>query len=129
MGAGVCLIDLWFCVPVNSYGHVGMLPPSKYAFQTIKRTLNHQGRLIMFFILNTFIIIPHLKIILSSASEIIIIIHRSSPFTIFLMKLSQSYNMSPFYVLYVHCRGRAVTNFGKACGPINPMLNKSNKYV
>ena len=26
-GADVCLIDLWFSVPVNSYGHVGMLPP------------------------------------------------------------------------------------------------------
>ena len=50
-----------------------------------------------------------------------VIIHRSSPFIIFLMKLSY---MSLFYVLYVHCRGRAVTNVGKTCGP-TPCLTRA----
>ena len=29
-----------------------------------------------------------------------------------------------FYVLYVHCRGRAVTNVGKSCGP-TPCLTRA----
>ena len=32
--------------------------------------------------------------------------------------------MSLFYVLYVHCRGRAVTDVGKTCGP-TPCLTRA----
>ena len=32
--------------------------------------------------------------------------------------------MSLFYVLYVHCMGRAVTNVGKTCGP-TPCLTRA----
>ena len=39
MGAGICLIVLWFSVPVNSYGHVGMLPPLYGTFTHYKNVM------------------------------------------------------------------------------------------
>ena len=38
-GSGICLIDLWFGVPVNSYGHVGMLPPLYGTFTHYKNVI------------------------------------------------------------------------------------------
>ena len=36
--------------------------------------------------------------------------------------------MSPFYVLCVHCRGRAVTNVGKTCGPTPYLIRAINMF-
>ena len=39
MGAGVCLIDLWLSVPVNSYGRVGMVPQLYGTFTHYKNVM------------------------------------------------------------------------------------------
>ena len=76
----------------------------------------------MLFIPITFIITLDLKIISSSASEIIIIIHRYYILDLTFLKLV--YVSILRYVLYVQCRGRAVTNVGKTCGP-TPCLTRA----